>query len=581
MNETGFSTAHSNAMLLRRLTALLMLCMTSTHLWSTEEIEHPDKGIQYETLSFRLVRDLHFDNPFDLETNRVELLITRPDSSSCILSFFYDGIDGKGVEQWVARYAPAMAGPHRFRVRINGVVTDDVRLTVEPNQRPRQGGLRIADRPGIFTYASGEPFRGIGLNVCWAREYEYYFRKMRDAGMNVTRIWMCPWNLPLEWERTGLGRYDLGSARKLDEILALAKAYGIYVILCMDFHGMAPKGLGYFKEDRWLANPYNHANGGPCADRAEFFTNEEAKSWSKKKYRYIVSRFGHSAQVLAWEFFNEADLMAGKAIPVNRWHIEMAEYMKSIDIHHRMVSSSSTRQYVEKLVDAFRSPATDFIMFHDYNSPDIAPHFIDLFDACNEYYQKPMVLGEFGVEYRGADLTEKADPHHIGLHNGIWSGWFSETPVIPLSWWWDNYIDPHNLWTEYASLSRFAQSMQADTGRLEFRTLDAGTLVTDPTRQVPCLVRAISSGERCALWLKNLEYRWSSVGKSGDPKSLKPFLEKVPGLPPGRYAATWYDPQTGRFTGIRSESESDPQGTLVLSVPSFSRDLACMIIRLP
>ena len=44
--------------------------------------------------------------------------------------------------------------------------------------------------------------------------------------------------------------------------------------------------------------------------------------------------------------------MAGKAIPINQWHIEMAEFVQSIDIHNRLVSSSATRNYPEKIVDA-------------------------------------------------------------------------------------------------------------------------------------------------------------------------------------------------------------------------------------
>jgi hypothetical protein len=585
---------------------LLILLGFYANLGAIDLIERPKQGQQYETLRFRFAENLQLDNPFDLETNHVELLIQQPDFSKRALSFFYDGLNEAGVEQWEARFVPKQAGRHRFSVMINGKVQEQFELPVKANPGKKQGGLKVSARPrlrrergstelaevsversprsqrlGVFEYESGEAFRGIGLNVCWANDYEYYFKKMQAAGMNVTRIWMCPWNLSFEWQETGLGRYNLDSARKLDAILELADTYGIFVILCMDYHGIARKGLGYFRENRWMANPYNKVNGGPCVDGAELFTNAEAKTYFKRKYKYIISRFGHSSRIAAWEFYNEADLMAGQAIPVNRWHIEMAEYIKSIDVHERLVSTSGTRGYPEKLVDAFKSPAMDFVMFHDYNTLNIASHFTDLHEAMLEYYQKPFVLGEFGVEFRGADRTYKADSQHVGLHNGIWSGWFNETPIIPLSWWWDDYIDPHDLWREYASLSRFAQAMDINAKHLAFKTLTAGYREANSGEQVPCLVRCIYSGENCALWLKNLDYQWSLVSEGKAPAEVGASSQAIPDLAPGRYSIAWYDPQTGKFFEKKTVVEVKADGVLLLAVPSFTKDLACLVTRQP
>ena len=558
----------------------LMLLGFCAHLGAIDLIERPTKGRQYETLRFRFVENLGFQNPFDLQTNHVELLIQQPDFSKRVFSFFYDGLNKDSVEQWEARFTPKQAGLHRFTVRINGKVHTQFELPVGENEGKKQGGLKLSGRNGAFEYESGEAFRGFGLNVCWAQDYEYYFKKMQAAGMNITRIWMCPWHLSIEWQETGLGRYNLGSVRRLDAILQLADKYGIYVILCMDYHGIARKGMGYFRENRWPVNPYNTINGGPCVDGAELFTNAEAKKFFKKKYKYIVSRFGHSSRIAAWEFLNETDLMAGKSIPVNRWHIEMAEYIKSIDVHERLVTTSSTRSFPEKVVDAFRSPAMDFVMFHEYNKLDMAPYITDLHEAAIEYYQKPIVVGEFGVEYRGGDRTFKVDSQHVGLHNGIWSGWFSETPIMPLSWWWDNYIDRHDLWREYASLSRFAESMDFNAKHLVFKTLPAGHREADPQRQVPCMVRCIYSADRCAIWLKNEEYQWSLVSEGKEPTEMGAFSQPIPDLVPGRYSIAWYDPQTGKYFEKTSEAEVKVDGMLLLSVPSFSKDLACLVKRL-
>jgi hypothetical protein len=544
-------------------------------------IERPSRGKQYETLTFRFAENLHLENPFDLETNRVELEIRQPDSSMRTLSFFYDGMNENEVEQWEARFSPAQPGLHHCTVRISGMFKEEFDLPVEPNREPRQGGLMLSGKHGVFSYQSGEAFRGIGLNVCWADDYGYYFKKMRAAGINVTRIWMCPWHLSFEWKETGLGRYSLDTARRLDEILSQAQEYGIVVILCMDYHGVATKNRGFFQENKWKESPYNRKNGGPCAGPADLFTSPEAQEFLKKKYKYIVSRFGHSPAILAWEFYNEADLMAGKPIPVNRRHIEMAGYVRSIDAHRRMVSTSSTRQYPEKLVDAFRSPVMDFAMFHDYNSPEIAQHFPDLVEAAVAYYQKPIVIGEFGVEYRGADRTHAVDSQHVGLHNGLWAGWFSETPIVPMSWWWDNYIDPLDLWHEYIILSRFAAAVDFDVDRLEFRMLLPGLQDEEATQSPRCLVRALYAGTQCALWLKHEDYEWSTMTGKKEPDWIGPFTQVLPGLTAGTYLVRWYDPQTGAFLEGSSEAKVGQTGELMLQVPSFSRDLSCLITRSP
>jgi hypothetical protein len=112
------------------LVALLILGVCKS-LRAIELIERPTKGRQYETLRFRFVEHLKFENPFDLEKNQVELLIQQPDFSKRALSFFYDGLNKDSVEQWEARFTPKQAGLHRFTFRINGKLESQFELPVE------------------------------------------------------------------------------------------------------------------------------------------------------------------------------------------------------------------------------------------------------------------------------------------------------------------------------------------------------------------------------------------------------------------------------------------------------------------
>jgi len=539
-------------------------------------VNYPKEGEQFKTMVFQFKENLNFNNPFDLEANIVELQIQQPDKSLATLSFFYNGMNERNVEKWEARFSPKQFGVYNFKVITNGMLKERFDVTIKQNKETKQGGLLVSENLGLFNYESGEPFRGIGLNVCWADDYEYYFKKMKPVRMNITRIWICPWHLSFEWNNTGIGRYDLKSANRLDEILKLADKYNIFIILCMDYHGIGQKRAGFFNENKWLENPYNVINGGPCTLPEELFTNDEAKKSFKKKYKYIVSRYGHSSRIASWEFYNEADLMAGKSIPMNQWHTEMAEYVQSIDVHNRLVSTSSTRNYPEKVVDAFKSTAMDFVMFHEYNKINIAPYTIDLNEALVQYYQKPIVIGEFGVEYRGGDRTYEIDPDHVGLHNGIWAGLFSETPIIPLSWWWDNYIDKYDFWHEYDYLSIFSEQINLNN-QIKFSELNSGYSEKNSTQQMPCLVRCIYFDNNAALWIKNEEYQWALIYEGKEPIMIDSFQQKIPNMKKGTFSISWYDPQTGKFFDKTLEVNSDKDGSLNLLVPSFTKDLACII----
>jgi hypothetical protein len=213
---------------------IITIVMMSESMLAKDFTEHPVKGKQYETMVVRFTESLGFENPFDLISNQVELQIVQPDFTRRTLSFFYDGVNAQGREQWEARFAPKQSGFHSFAVAINGKERERFSVAVEPNKDKNQGGLKRSAHHGIFQFESGEAFRGNGMNVCWADDFEHYFKAMHDAGMNTTRIWMCPWSLPLEWQETGLGRYSLATARRLDSILVLAKKYNIYILLCFD-----------------------------------------------------------------------------------------------------------------------------------------------------------------------------------------------------------------------------------------------------------------------------------------------------------------------------------------------------------
>ena len=61
---------------------------------------------------------------------------------------------------------------------------------------------------------------------------------MQNTGENYARIWMCPWAFGLEDTAASLNNYSLQPAWQLDYVLQQAEQRGIYLLLCLDYHGM-------------------------------------------------------------------------------------------------------------------------------------------------------------------------------------------------------------------------------------------------------------------------------------------------------------------------------------------------------
>ena len=91
-------------------------------------------------------------------------------------------------------------------------------------------------------------------------------------------------------------------------------------------------------------------------------------------------------------------------------------------------------------------PGIDFTQSHLYNRGDLATAINEQVKQHVAAYQKPHVVGEFGSNSSGAAHTRESDPQHLAIRNGLLSGVFAGTPIVPLSWWWDEIIETDNLY---------------------------------------------------------------------------------------------------------------------------------------
>ncbi|MFA0753561.1 MAG: hypothetical protein IMHGJWDQ_001338 [Candidatus Fervidibacter sp.] len=436
---------------------------------------------RYETLEVRLDLDATYDNPFNPDQIRVEAEIVAPSGKRfSIPGFFAQDFerlgDGRrlrkiGDPYFAIRFTPMETGVYRYRIIVEQgakrtgcgeaeeqqVVSEWRKLVVKPN--PSAKGFVRRGKFWHLQFDDGTPFVPVGLNVCWSwgnrlSDYEGWFAAMREHGANFARIWLVRWNMGLEWTQgdgsgmyLGIGKYALDNAWRIDELIRIAERNGIYLMLCLGYHGELADRPLYFGEQAWEKNPYNRQNGGPCDKPADFWTNPKSKRLYKQRLRYIIARYAHSSHVVAFEFWNEVHAPAD-------WIGEMAQFVRRLDIYGHLLTTTYGDDAVWQL------PKMDFAQTHWYgdgSQRDSALTVANLNWQYTSKYRKPFLLGEFGIDWRTSDFAYDPQGNALHWHNGVWASLASRGMGTACVWYWDAYIDRLNLWHHFRPVADFVK----------------------------------------------------------------------------------------------------------------------------
>ena len=429
-----------------------------------------------------------YNNPFDPDEISLECHFSSPSGKQITVpGFFYQDFSRsreKGIENlievakpgWKVRFTPLEEGTYTYYAEAH-----DKKKTVK--SAPREFTVKRSDSPGFLRvdkeslyylkFDSGKPYFAVGESIAWVKRYrrtfvyDDFFQKLSENACNYTRIWLVEWNLPLEWTESentngkvhGLGKYSLDNSWRLDYIINLAGEKGIYVLLTLDTYGSIMPEKGYWGEERWDVNPYNKKNGGPCKSPGDFWTNEEAKRLYKRRLRYIVSRWGCSPNILAFELWNEVNAPA-------EWVKEMAGYIKEIDPWGHLVTTSVGYPFKEKhLYDAskiWNLPEIDYIQGHLYgedgNIKDLAGATSAECIEVTSKYKKPFILAEIGLDFGADDMEYDKKGKGTHLHNALWASMVSRSFGVAMTHW-KEYVDKFNLYYQFKAVSRFAEDI--------------------------------------------------------------------------------------------------------------------------
>jgi hypothetical protein len=484
---------------------------------------------QYDAIFFEVTLTGEWSNPYLQEEAALDMILTTPSGKELVLPAFYKSGESGAQSTWEARFAPQEKGKYTYHFRYTQdgkVASESAPATFKSVAGKLQGFLHVRDN-WTLVYDNGEPFRGVGINLCWESRtqddskffsdlHEQHHRFNFDAmlpdfaqnGGNFTRMWICDWNFPID-RQTGFNnpRYtetteymNESACARLDHVVNLAEDLDIKIMLCM-------------------------GQGNVVANR-DFFTKEESKVRYRNYLRYIVARWGYSPAIAMWEFFNEIDNVQHNApegvIPaadIVAWHDEMSTYLAALDPYQHIRTTSISHRDLEGLNDLKN---IDINQKHIYNATHVVPETIDAYVAK---HNKHYIVGEVGYEWDWSkNFDDFADGMEMDFRRAFWYGLFSQTSLTPMTWWWE-WFDEHKT-IPYMKNARLISDMMLEAGEGSFEKIEV-------VKNGKAEAYAVRCGETTFVYVYNgndevLDNISIKIGKAGkvnvsvlDPENVK------------------------------------------------------------
>ncbi|MBK6932281.1 MAG: DUF5060 domain-containing protein [Saprospirales bacterium] len=401
---------------------------------------------QWGKFELRITVAANWSNPYDYDDIRVSAIFTGPGGQTHQAEGFFmqdyslntqtGALTPAGPGGFRLRFAPDQAGAWTCQLSCTNASGTgnypEQSFTAIPPGTPQNKGFVRSNQTNYLQLDDGTAYIPVGENIGWQNgnaylDFNKWVTKLADNGGNFFRLWHCSWGLGIEWRNgdsgyAGLRKYKQTNAFYQDWLFDYCSQRGVYVMLCLHHHGQVSSQVN----PNWNESPYNSANGGPCANTWDFFTNPAARAHVKNRLRYVLARWGYARSILAWELFNEVDWtdqFAQRNDDVADWHGEMSTFLKQTDPYQHLVTTSYAQDFYDP--QTWNQLDIDFTQTHYYiNTPNMERV---LAAGARKYlgdFGKPTLNGEFGLNTPNASLTA-TDPDGIHLHNSLWATLFS------------------------------------------------------------------------------------------------------------------------------------------------------------
>ena len=428
----------------------------------------------YHKFEVVLSLEAGFNNPYDYSDILVQATFVAPSGVEQQIDGFFmqdfelDTVAGNlisiGNGGFKIRFAPNEIGKWFFSVQVkdrNGSTQSEKQFfECTSTSSPINEGFVRRSNTKYLQFDSGAPLFLIGENMAWHStnpylDYKKWLKELSFHGGNFIRLWHAHWGLGIEWTAArkgfdGLRHYHQENSFFQDWLFDFCAEKGILIMLTLQHHGPFSTRV----DSNWDENPYNQENGGPCAQPIDFFKKQEAIAHTQNRFRYILARWGYSRSILAWELFNEVDWvddLGDNLESVLQWHSNMATFIKQVDPNQHLVSTSFDDE--NKADKLWRDQNIDIVQIHHYEEkPNIESTLVQQLQTALQTYQKPVLIAEFSLGTKAEELW--IDPKGIHIHNALWASTFGGGIGIAMSWWWDVYIHPKNLYEYFLPISQ-------------------------------------------------------------------------------------------------------------------------------
>jgi mannan endo-1,4-beta-mannosidase len=502
-------------------------------------------------------------------------------------------------------------------------------LPARPNLEPTLAWVARAPGAPYFVLETGEPWHPVGANeaITWPElaglfrqrdlaGVEAHLHRLRGRGVTVLRLMLEYSQGDHRFFERPAGRFVPAMVRLWDDLFAMCARAGMRILL-------TPFDT-FFHWQRWHRHPYNQRHGGPCADRTQFLVCRDTREHVKRRLAFATERWGGSGVLFAWDLWNELHpAQAGGDLGVMHDFVsEVSDALRTLELrlhgraHLQTVSvfgpELRTRPALRELV--FAHPALDFASTHFYAEGTI--------DDPRDTVAPAVVAGALVDEAIAGIRDDRPflDSEHGPIHafkdrHRTLSAAFDDEYFRHMQWAhlaaggagggmrWPNR-HPHTL-TEgmrdaQHALARFLPLI--DWTRFRRRPLGGSLVVRDarsgaPLRRVTacppadpagapvvrlagaeCAAFACGDASQAVIHLLRVDER-TADGRLRRDVPARPVVVEVPGLAPGTYTVTPWDPVAGAPLPARAVDHAG--GVLRIADVALVADLALAVRRTP
>jgi hypothetical protein len=513
-----------------------------------------------------------------------------------------------GTPSWHVRFTPRETGTYSYFLEVVDVPaqtyvrypTGSATKTFSVASTGAKGFLHVSATDSAYLeYNDDSPYLGIGHNIVgweWdgggatgtdnhrgTCDYDDWLGRMAAKGANVAQFdfgegdqleWTNnPTELPYSNDWQGLGHINPQTAWKMDYRFTTATSLGIFYRLGLFHWEDFDNETQNFPTWGWSRNPYNVVNGGPDTTVNDFFLSQVSIHDVERLLRYVVARYGYSPNIAMWELWNEVDLADlvggynGAEGAIVDWHAELSRFLKQQDPNRHLVTTSFSSTQLDNAI--WNLPSIDVTTFHRYtyyntSYPGGFPQYETeqtlqyIIDNRRASVAKPVIGGEFALSPAG-DIQRDYDPDGIAFHNQLWASVMSKSLGTAMSWTWGSYIDADNLYYHYQAVANMFAG--ADLRG----SVEVSSFPFQSTRYM-----GLKKSTQAWVWVQDWQHTFVDRQTSYSP--ISGYSVTLTGMTNGTYTVDFYDTFTGAVTSTTSVSASS--GSLVVAVPSFTKDIA-------